>query len=257
MNPTPKKILSFPEIKALHPDTERNFDRLIERLVNDHLIGSTLVEGSTFTELEAQRVLQGETIHGHVIDEHLELTQGRDAASYLHRMFFQREQFTVSLIDHAHRILFTDVGHPTEKTPGMNRGQTGLSASTYRLADDAPTHFEYANPVEVKETYQGYLDFHLNQYLPQTRAEAVQALAMLYFQFQMIHPYTDGNGRIGRLLVSGKVASEKGWFFRFCIKDGPEHLSIVMSMTGEYQGNKDDVDYSPLIGFLDNHLEEL
>lgn len=251
------KNKSIGEIKKLNPQLEKVFQKLMLKLIDAHLIGSTLVEGSTLNFQEAQRVLEGASIHGHVIDEHLELTNGRDAASYIHRLFFEKIKFKVKDLDEVHQILFHGVGNPKEKFPGKNRGQTQQKAFTLILVDGGLQKFEYEHPLIIKNDYQAYIDFHLNNYLSKDKNEALIQLAKLYFQFQILHPYSDGNGRIGRFLVSAKAASEKAWFFRFELKDGPDHLRIIMEMGKQYAKSKKKVEYQPMIDFLGEHLEEL
>ncbi|MBL7662169.1 Fic family protein [bacterium] len=248
---------SISQLRELNPKLEHLYDKLIKRLIEGHLIGSTLVEGSTFTEYQAQQVLNGKVIHGHAVDEHLELTNGIQSASYIHRIFLQHELITTKHIDQAHKILMSGIGKPRDKTPGKNRGATNLSAYTMRTEGSKLVEVQYANPIEVKEQYQAFLDFHINKHLASNRKLAIGALAKLYFHFQMLHPYTDGNGRIGRFLVSAKVASELGYFFRFELNDGPEHLKIMMQMTGQYVKDKAKISYSHLEKFLDKHLTSL
>lgn len=243
------------ELKPLHPGLERIYERLMVDLIKDHLIGSTLVEGSTLSELEAQQVLEGKTIAGHTVDEHLELEQGKLASSYIHRLFFQGETITPGMIDKAQEIMFTNVGSRVKKHPGKNRGQTGTSAFTLLLKDGLPMRVEYEHPQRVKSDYGAFLNFHVNRPLPDGRDDALIALAKLYFHFQMLHPYSDGNGRIGRLLLSAKMASQKGWFFNFHLSDGPAHLKIMMAATLEYLEDKALVDLSPLVEFFAKNIK--
>jgi Fic family protein len=245
------------EIWLKNAHLEKVFSSLMCRLIDAHLIGSTLVEGSTLSFQQAQKVLSGESIYGHIIDEHLELTNGRDAASYIHRFFFEQKKLTVKDLDLMHEILFREIGNPKEKFPGKNRGRTQKSAFTVIIVNKKLQEFQYAPPIIVKNEYAAYVDFHLNTPLSKDKTEAISQLAKLYFQFQILHPYSDGNGRIGRFLVSAKAASEKAWFFRFEVKDGPEHLRIMIDLGTQYVKNKKKVDYQSLIRFLDSHLEEL
>ena len=248
-----KKNIS--ELRSLHPKLQEIYDSLINKLLNHHLIGSTLVEGSTFTESEAKKVLQGQSIHGHVIDEHRELTNGIETASFIHRIFFQSEKITTSHLDYAHQILFKGVGKPKEKLPGKNRSMTNTSAFTVLLSNDVPEKFEYENPLRIKEDYQPFIDFHINKPFDEDEDLVFERIAKLYFQFQMLHPYSDGNGRLGRFLVSGKIAAEKGWFFRFELSDGPDHLRVMMDLTFQYKENPNKLDYKDLVKFFQNNIE--
>jgi len=244
------------ELRPLHPSLERIYDRLMVDLIQDHLIGSTLVEGSTLSELEAKQVLEGKTVSGHTVDEHLELAQGKLASSYIHRLFFQGETITTKLLDKAQEIMFTNVGSKAKKHPGKNRGQTGASAYTLILKDSVPLRVEYEHPQIVKRDFGAFLDHNVNRPLPEGRDEALLALSKLYFHFQMLHPYSDGNGRIGRLLLSAKMSCQKGWFFKFHLSDGPEHLRIMMAATLQYVEDKNSVNLTQLVGFLDEHVND-
>ncbi len=235
---------------------QKSFNKLITRLLKYHLIGSTLVEGSTFTENEAKKVLKGEGIHGHSIDEHLELTNGIDAASYMHRMFFQKEALTTELIDHCHHLLFKNIDEKKKK-PGLHRGKSGDAAFTLLLDDGKTRKYEYEHPKILLTDYRPFIEYHINRLLPQDLYAISLRLAEAYFHFQMLHPYSDGNGRIGRFLISAKAAAERGLFFRFELIDGSSHLEIMMKATLQYQKNKRQVNLDDLREFIKTHLEVL
>jgi Fic family protein len=244
------------DLKPLSPEIEGIFDRLIVRLINSHLIGSTLVEGSTFTEVEARSVIEGKSIYGHIVDEHLELLNGKECASFIHRIFFQKENLSVNILDQAHGILFKDM-ELSKSSPGMNRSQTGLSAYTILLNNGKTVKHEYEHPQVIARDYLPFINFHLNRLLQGDVNSVCLRLAELYFHFQMLHPYSDGNGRLGRFLVSAKVASERGLFFRFELADGPQHLDIMMEMTKHYSADRRSVNFLRLKTFIQDHLEGL
>lgn len=245
------------EIKSLNPKLEKVFNKLISRLLSSHLIGSTLVEGSTLTESEAKKVLEGQSIYGHVIDEHLELVNGKNAASYLHRVFFEKQIISNIQIDKTHSLLFESFGNVHKTHPGENRGENGNAAYTILLKSSKQIKFNYSHPQIIRQEYNPFINYHINKPLTENKKEFSLRLAQLYFQFQMLHPYNDGNGRIGRFLISAKVASELAKFFRFEVSDGPEHLSIMMEMTYQYSKNKDKVEHKKLVKFIDQHLEDI
>jgi cell filamentation protein, protein adenylyltransferase len=99
------------------------------------------------------------------------------------------------LLREAHRILLT--GTPGENTmPGQYRATQNWLGSTGAGIDDASY---VPPPVELLpdclDAFERYL--HGKRVLP-----PLVEIACLHYQFEAIHPFKDGNGRVGRLLVA-------------------------------------------------------
>jgi Fic family protein len=100
---------------------------------------------------------------------------------------------SLRLIREMHGILLEDV-RGQHQTPGEFRrspnwiGPPGCTLSTATFVPPPPD--------EV-----GPLLSDLEQFLHDDHLPALIALAMAHYQFEAIHPFLDGNGRIGRLLV--------------------------------------------------------
>lgn len=105
-----------------------------------------------------------------------------------------REKLSPALLKDLHGILLA--GEP-EGNPGMFRpkqnwiGRIGSSA--------AEAHFV---PPPEAEMFQalGNLDYFINEH--QSPMAPLVRCALAHAQFETIHPFTDGNGRIGRLLIA-------------------------------------------------------
>lgn len=101
------------------------------------------------------------------------------------------------LILELHAILMADVrGGDVTKTPGEYRrsqnwiGRPGSTLSTATFIP--PPHDDVA---EMLSDWEKYLH-------SASREPELVKIALLHYQFEAIHPFLDGNGRIGRLLIT-------------------------------------------------------
>lgn len=136
----------------------------------------------------------------------------REVYNYVEAMEYglaSQRPLTLGLIKDLHRILLAGT-ESDDKRPGEFRGgqvflgKPGTEPTTARFVPP---------PGERVEACMRDLEMFINA--PQRWAREASprwpvpvALAMAHYQFEAIHPFRDGNGRIGRLLVSlGLVSS--------------------------------------------------
>lgn len=131
-----------------------------------------------------------------------------EVANYVSAMVYglrRLEELPVSLrlIRELHEKLLTGV-RGQDKSPGEFRqtqnaiGQQGRPVAEARYI-----------PPPVTQMTQALSDFELFIHDPSDLPFLVQ-LALVHYQFEAIHPFLDGNGRIGRLLLS-LLLCEKGY----------------------------------------------
>ena len=98
------------------------------------------------------------------------------------------------LLRDIHEVLLAGVrGH--EKNPGeFRRSQNwiGGQGSTLQNARYIPPNVD-----DMREA-MGNLEMYMNQ---EPEIDAVVSAALIHYQFETIHPFLDGNGRLGRLLI--------------------------------------------------------
>ena len=121
-----------------------------------------------------------------------------------------REGFPVCtrLIREIHKILMTGV-RGEHKTPGEFR------TSQNWIGGSMPSTAVYVPPphTEVAECLSDFEKFKNNEEID---TPDLIKIAILHYQFESIHPFLDGNGRIGRLLIPLYIQS-KGMLEKSCL----------------------------------------
>ena len=99
------------------------------------------------------------------------------------------------LIKETHEVLMKDV-RGQEKNPGefrYSQNWIGASGSTLKNARYIPP-----NPEDMKQAMSD-LEKYINS---DAELDLLIQAALIHYQFETIHPFLDGNGRVGRLLIT-------------------------------------------------------
>jgi len=103
---------------------------------------------------------------------------------------------TQGLVNEMHQQLLSDGVRGSEKTPGAYRRSQAYISGGQR-------GFEHARFVPPPaEHVQASMDA-LFEFVSKSRAicPAVVSAAIVHYQFETIHPFSDGNGRVGRMMI--------------------------------------------------------
>jgi Fic family protein len=152
------------------------------------------IEGSTFSEADTSVVLfDNATVPNKTLAEHLEARNHQTALLHLFEVLVREGGVTEVFVLKLHSILMNSI-----------RPDAGVYRShAVRIVG---THVPTANYVRIPERMSECVDAMNAQVVNGVNAHAsvhhfVKKLAKTHAQFEQIHPFSDGNGRIGRLLM--------------------------------------------------------
>jgi len=165
-------------------------EHVVNQLRDYYRIGltytSNAIEGNTLTESETKVVIEdGITIGGKSLREHYEAIGHAKAYDHIYSML--DKPVSEEDILFLHKLFF-------EKIDSGNAGR-------YRQKNVIITGTDYLPPdyQKVPELMKKHIE---NLYKDVKDKHPLEHASDLHAEFESIHPFTDGNGRIGRLLLS-------------------------------------------------------
>jgi len=169
-----------------------NIDIYIQMHIRTEANKSSKIEG-TKTSIEDD-LMSVEDIAPEKRDDYEEVHNYIKAMNYgISRI--QNDDFPIStrLIREIHNILMQGV-RGEHKTPGEFRTQQNWVGGTM------PSNAAYVPP-NVEEMHELLSDFEKFIHNDEHQIPHIIKIALLHYQFETIHPFQDGNGRIGRLII--------------------------------------------------------
>jgi Fic family protein len=178
-----KKKQQLDSYRPLSPFTVQRLHQDIRLLAT---YNSNAIEGNTLSLHETQMVLEyGVTINGHPLREFLEATNHAEAFDTLTSLVAR--PITADTVLTLHRIVMDKIDERAGKLRTVQVYIRGASF-TPPSARDVPQYIQQCIHWLTSDDAQGY--------------EPVTRAAIAHHAFETLHPFTDGNGRIGRLLLT-------------------------------------------------------
>lgn len=160
---------------------------LREKLRLEWTYNSNAIEGNTLTLMETKVVLEGITVGGKTMLEHLEVINHRDAIVYVEEIVKLSEELSEWQIKNIHRLVLKGIDN---EFAGVYRNQQVFISGAIHIPPEA-----FLIQDRMEELVNWY-DKDAQSLHPIERA------AMLHVHFVGIHPFVDGNGRTARLLLN-------------------------------------------------------
>lgn len=171
-------------LKKRRPLTEGELERLNEEFLIEYTYNSNAIEGNTLTLRETDMVLRGLTIDQKSLKEHLEVIGHKEAFDYVRQLVSENAQISEKVIKDIHYLVLADKKEDRgiyRKIPVRIMGAAHEPVQPYLIIP------------KMEELLRQYEN---------SREDIVTKLARFHIEFESIHPFIDGNGRTGRLLVN-------------------------------------------------------
>ena len=172
------------ELDGRRPLTKGELERLNEEFTVEYTYNSNAIEGNTLTLRETDLVLQGLTIDQKPLKDHMEAVGHKEAFDYVRELVKENAMLTESIIKQIHYLVLAD----KKDDRGVYR------RVPVRIMG---AHHEPVQPYLIEPKMEQLLqDYTVSE------DHIVTKLARFHIEFEGIHPFIDGNGRTGRLLVN-------------------------------------------------------
>ena len=174
-------------INKHRPISKRLANSLQEKLIVEWTYNSNAIEGNTLTLSETKVVLEGITIGGKSMVEHLEVINHREAILFIEALIAKKEPLSEWNIRNIHSLILKEIDNANA---GKYRNENVLISGAKHIP---PKFYEVGDLMQrlIAEYQNEWKAFH-----PVVRA------TLLHGEFVKIHPFIDGNGRTSRLLMN-------------------------------------------------------
>ncbi len=172
------------ELDTKRPLTEGEVQRLYDDFMVEYTYNSNAIEGNTLTLRETEMVLRGLTVDKKPLKDHLEVVGHKDAFYFVVDLVKEKAEITESVIKQIHSLVLAD--KPMDK--GVYR------KIPVRIMG---AHHEPVQPYLIEPKM-----YELLQDYKRDDRNIAEKLAEFHIRFEGIHPFIDGNGRTGRLLIN-------------------------------------------------------
>ena len=195
------------QLDALRPLDADQEKRIWQKFRFDWNYHSNNIEGNSLTFGETKSLLlHNITAQGKSLKDHIEITGHNEAIDVLVDLTRGDAPLTESFVRQLHELILrercqvdaiTPEGAPTRRWIEVGQYKTGQN----HVQTVTGEIFRFAEPIDVPGKMHTLLQT-INELQAPSSAEVVFVAAKAHYDFVLIHPFDDGNGRIARLLMN-------------------------------------------------------
>ena len=172
------------ELDTRRPLTKGELERLTEEFIVEYTYNSNAIEGNTLTLRETDMVLRGLTIDRKPLKDHMEAVGHKEAFDFVQDLVKEQVPLSESIIKQIHYLVLAD---KREDRGVYRRVPVRIMGAKH----------EPVQPYLIQPKMEQLLEAYRN-----STKHIITRLAWFHIEFEGIHPFIDGNGRTGRLLVN-------------------------------------------------------
>ena len=173
-------------LSTKRPLTQGELERLREEFMIDFTYNSNAIEGNTLTLKETALALEGMTVDQKPLKDHLEAVGHRDAFLYVQEIAKNQVELSEYVIKNIHSLVL--MNRPEDKGQYRRIPVRIMGACT-----------EPVEPYMIEPKMSELLAANEGR---KTQMTTVERIARFHLEFEGIHPFIDGNGRTGRLILN-------------------------------------------------------
>lgn len=163
--------------------TQGELARLKDEFLIEFTYNTNAIEGNTLTLQETALVLEGVTIDQKPLKDHLEAVGHRDAFLYVGELVVERVPISEKIIKDIHSLVLID--RPEDR--GIYRR---IPVRIMGAFHEPPQ--PYLVPIQMEQLMAN----------TRSRQHTIEHATRFHLEFEGIHPFIDGNGRTGRLILN-------------------------------------------------------
>lgn len=166
------------------PLTKGEVERLTEQFIVEYTYNSNAIEGNILTLRETDMVLRGLTIDKKPLKDHIEAIGHKEAFEFVLDTVKNNKPLSESLIKQIHYLVLADKKDDKgvyRRVPVKILGAKHEPVQPYLIV------------AQMERLLISYKD---------SNEHIATKMARFHIEFEAIHPFIDGNGRCGRLLVN-------------------------------------------------------
>lgn len=173
-------------LSSLRPLTQGEVERLREEFMIEFTYNSNAIEGNTLTLKETAMALEGMTIDQKPLKDHMEAIGHRDAFLFVQDIATKDIPLSESVIKQIHSLVLID--RPEDRGTFRRIPVRIMGAYT-----------EPVQPFMIEPKITELLAVNDER---KTSMGIIERIARFHLEFEGIHPFIDGNGRTGRLILN-------------------------------------------------------
>lgn len=154
---------------------------------------SSAIEGNTISLPDTVQIIENGTIpqrSGQSIREIFEILNHKEAFRYVYDRASQEEPLTVEVVRQIHRLLTDRLQHDSGEYKSQENAIKGADFHTAKVED-------------VPMLMQQLIDnLYYRCSVASSDEDLLASIADYHIQFERIHPFSDGNGRTGRMVMN-------------------------------------------------------